>query len=105
MNGYIFLITVYCVLIFVNIYAICLYYYAYLKMKRTRMIRSVFILLLSFLFENVYFFIVANQVFELGDKTTHFMIHPLFWSIPKLVVLFGLSYFIYASLKPNNCYR
>lgn len=98
-----FLLFVYSILIVINMYAIGLYYYAYVKMKRTRMIKSVFVFLLCFLFENIYFFIVVKNLYIQGTNVVFYMVHPLLWAVPKITVMLGLSYFIYSSLQPNDC--
>ena len=102
MNGsQLYLVVVYISLILINIHAVWLYYTAYVKMKRTRMIKSVFLLLCAFLIENVYFLCIAMNK-KLIEVISNTPVHPLLWSIPKLIVMSGLLYFIWSSLSPSD---
>jgi len=98
---WLFLIVVYAILSVVNLYAVYLYCIACTKMQKTRMIRSVYYLLLALLLENVYFMFTA--LFE-GFKypLANVFKYPLLWSVPKLILLLALTYFIVASLSPPD---
>jgi hypothetical protein len=71
------------------------------KMKKTPIIRSVYMLLGALLFENVYFLItaIANAT---SEKAWEILTHPILWSVPKILLGIGLTYFVVASLSPSK---
>lgn len=98
---WLFLTIVYIVLSCINIYAVILYRKAYYEMKRTLIIRSVYYLMIALLIENVYFAITAiAEGFNHSIGTI--MMYPLLWSIPKLLLLFAILFFVVGSLSPNE---
>ncbi len=70
-------------------------------MHRTIMIKSVFYLLGALVIENVYFLILAIAGgFDLPIAII--MMHPVLWSIPKLILGGSLLFFVAASLSPTR---
>ena len=98
--SWITLIIIYIVLVCVNLIGVIIYREAFHKMKRTLMIRAVYILLLALLFENVYFTLTALTV---GYESVigNILMNPLMWVVPKFILLLAIGFFIYASLKPT----
>ena len=95
------LVSIYSMLVIVNGFAAVLYNKAYTVMKKTRMIKSVYFLLITILIENIYFMFVA--IFKCNNIFIYkYLINPVFWSIPKLILLSGLIFFINASLSPPD---
>ena len=100
--GYwIFLIVVYTVISVINIYAVFLYRMACLKMRKTKMIQSVYYLLTALLIENVYFW-AAALLRGINHGVSSFLELPYLWAIPKILLALGLLYFIIASLTPTQ---
>jgi hypothetical protein len=100
--GYsLFLIIIYISLIILGSISVFLYRRAYLEMKRTKMILSVYLLLISLLIENIYF-----GLYTVGNHIDWFPLlvfsHPILWAFPKLFVLISLTYFIYMSVCINE---
>ena len=98
---WIFLIIVYTIITIVNIYAVFLYRIACYKMRRTKMIQSVYYLLAALLVENLYFWL-ASLIRAINHGVSSFLELPYLWAIPKLLLLVGLIYFIIASLTPTE---
>jgi hypothetical protein len=64
-------------------------------------IRSVLWLLITILFENLYFMIDA--IARGFDWSIHVVLeNPLIWSIPKIMLLSGVIFFIVASVSPSG---
>ena len=99
--GWLLLSLTYLALCLTGLISVGLYHHAYMKMKRTRMIRSVLFLLFAVLVENIYFMVTA--IARGYDLIIQDVLHdPYFWFMPKLVLLFALIYFIYASITPTK---
>jgi len=79
-----------------------LYYKAYLKMHKTRVIKSVAILMLSLFVESIYF--LATSVAMTFDSliVKDLLMIPWLWALPKIFLLFAAAYFMYVSLAPNE---
>ena len=97
----IILIIVYTCLILTGIYSVFLYRKAYHEMKKTRVIQSVYLLLTSILIENIYF-CLALILRDTQNLVTNFLFSPIFWAVPKLLLLITLCYFILSSLSKNT---
>jgi hypothetical protein len=98
---WLYLTIIYVILVVVSAAAQCLYFKAYLEMKRSPMIKSVVILLTTILIENFYFLSVA-----IARGYEHALVpvleNPIAWSIPKLFMLYGLYNFIRQSITPTD---
>lgn len=97
----IILIVIYSILITVCAYSVFLYRKAYYEMKKTRVIKSVYLLLIALLAENFYFglaLLCQNQNLLLYN----YLIQPFWWIFPKLFILIALIYFIYSSLTKSE---
>ena len=99
--SWLFLVAVYIVLSVINSYGVFLYYKACVQMHRTVMIQSVFYVLCALLLENIYFLIVSISR-GFNWSIVFILEHPLFWSIPKIILAISLLYFIIASLSPTK---
>jgi len=95
------LVLVYALITCVSLYATILYRGAFIKMKRTRMIGSVYYLLASICFSSLWFLIlIVSRAYELN--LYDYMVISYIWCIPRIPVLVALIYFIYASLSPPD---
>lgn len=92
---------VYMALILVGAFSVFLYRKAYHKMKKTRMILSLYLFLISVLFENVYFGIATLCRTHFVEVYSFLMSAPL-WIFPKAFMLITLIYFIAMSLSKNE---
>ena len=95
------LIVSYILLISFNVIGVVLYNQAYYKMHKTKMIQSVYYLLIAMLVENLYFGFTALMQFT-NPAFGAVLLSPTFWAIPKLVLLASLIYFINASISPSK---
>jgi hypothetical protein len=95
------LVLVYSFLVAVGTYAVILYHNAYYKMHKTKMIKSVYFLLISLLIENIYFGIAAFFT-DISSSIADVFMMPALWAVPKLLLLFATIYFIYTSLAPSD---
>lgn len=97
------LIVVYVALAIFNYYAMYMYRIACNDMKKTLIIKWVYLLLVALFIENVYFASVAIIRFIIGPLIIPSLLeHPLIWALVKGIVLVGLVGFIRASLNPNQ---
>ena len=97
----IFLIVIYIALTLSGSLAVFLYRKAYLEMKKTRMIFAIYILLVSILFENLYFGFVAI-IRDYDGVIYESLLNPVLWCIPKIFMFYTLIYFICTSLSKNQ---
>lgn len=101
MIGNILLATVYILLISIGIYITFLYNIAYYRMKKTKMIYSIYLLLLSILIENIYFG-MAVLLKHSNEYVYNYLMEDYFWLFPKTFMLIALIYFSYTSLCSNE---
>lgn len=94
------LLVVYVFLLFVDLLALLVYWWAYFQMKRTPMILSVALLLSSLFLSDFYF--MLYQVSLLHDSVLGILQIPYLWAIPKLFVLAGLIYFLRMSFTAEK---
>lgn len=99
--GYILLIIVYVLLILACGYATLLYRQAFVKMKRTRMIQSVMILMVGLMMDATYWTIVTIA-HAFNPPLAHVMLTTYFAVIPKFILLCAIVYFLYATLTPTQ---
>jgi len=106
-TGWVFLTATYLSLTVAGVVSVLLYRYAYLNMKRTRMIKSVYWLLITLALENIYFLVTSAARWHGHVYLEEFLTNPWLWSVPKVLLLFALVYFIYASLcpTPDQCLK
>jgi hypothetical protein len=70
-------------------------------MKRTKMIRSIWLLMIAIFFDSLYFFFTTFS-FGLNSYMGQVLLHPLLIIIPKSLLLGSMLYFLYCSLSPND---
>lgn len=99
-HSHFFLIAIYLLLIVFNSIGVYLYRQAYYKMHKTKMIRSVYYLIVAFLIENIYFAITA--IVDISHNDANVLMHPILWAIPKLILLGAIIFFIQASVTPSK---
>jgi len=99
--GYFITETIYIILLTASIHGTLLYRKAYYQMKRTPMIRSVYLLMMAIAFDSAYFLVatVAQQFHKPIEET---LLSPWLLTIPKMAMLGGLGYFLYRTLSPND---
>lgn len=100
-TGWLLLTSVYLLLGVAAALMVVMYRYAWLKMKKTRMIHSVYMLGLALLFDTAYFTVVT-VLFGYGAETVEVLILPELVLIPKGLLLIALMYFMNASLCPDR---
>jgi len=99
--SWLILVGIYLILTGVNVQACLLYRKAYLKMKKTLMIRSVWLLMVALFIENLYFAVTAI-VQGFRHPLGLVLMHPLMWTVPKTFLLIALIHFVYASISPTR---
>jgi len=104
--GWLFLVFVYLITTCVSLYATLLYRGAFIKMKRTKMIGSVYYLLASICFSSLWFLtLIVTRQYPNYNFIYEYMVVSYIWSIPRIPILVSLIYFIYASLSPPDTYK
>ena len=96
---WLYLTTVYLLLVIASAIAQMLYYRAYIEMKRTPIIKSLLLVLTSILLENIYFLCLSVAR---GYQNGHMIVvmeNPIAWSIPKVFMLYAVTDFIHKSTK------
>ena len=88
-------------LVFFGVVLTIMYWHAYRKMKRSPMIRSVWLLMLAITIDSAFFavIIIASTFHEPLEQT---LVTPQWLLIPKIVFLLGLLCFTVATLSPNT---
>jgi vacuolar-type H+-ATPase subunit I/STV1 len=78
-----------------------MYYHAYRKMKRSPMIKSVWVLMLAITIDSA-FFAVTTIATTFHRPLQEQLVTPPWLIVPKLVFLIGLLTFMIATLSPNQ---
>lgn len=93
-------VVVYVLVLVVTLYAAFLYRNAYVQMKRTPMIASVYALMVALALDSTYWLFVTVG-HDFGLEYANIMLTPWFAVIPKFLLLAAASYFLFATLSPS----
>ena len=100
--GFIILDIIYAVLVIISATLFVLYHKAFIKMHNTRVIKSVCFLMFALLIESLYFFTITLAMTFNISMLDDILVVPWLWSIPKLILLAALGYFLFTSLAPPD---
>jgi cytochrome bd-type quinol oxidase subunit 2 len=99
--GYLVAIVVYALLTLMGAVLTVMYHHAYLEMKRTPMIKSVWVLMLAITLDSL-FFTMATTAAAFHHPLNGILTTPQWLIIPKTIFLVGLFCFMVATLSPSK---
>jgi len=83
--------------------AVYLYGKAYFEMKKTSVIRGVWLLLIAVLIDTTFFMTVTTSEYGIfSPNISEIMKIPCILIVPKILLIVALTYFIYASISPGD---
>ncbi len=103
--GFLFTDLVYILLTVLGIILTVMYYHAWKVMKKTRMIKSVWILMLAITLDSAFFAVTTIATTFMDGKLEDTLITPPYLAIPKLILLVGLFCFTWATLMPSDAQK